>query len=138
MSCFHLSLQVTHSAAAPAQLQWAARSLCPHTPLKRTGCLRRLLRPPLWPSPARPPQHRCLLLRLPPAPRPTTLPTGTLRNTRQTAVPPPLTSHLPLPGLAPSLLQPSRLPLCRPPRPLYSPQRGLSLLKETRLPPCLL
>lgn len=109
---------VTHSVAAPARLQWAARSRCPHTRLKRTDCLRPHPLPLLLQSPARPPQRSRLHLRLPLVPPVLILPQmGRIKNGQQTALPP-LSSLLPLPGLPPSSPRPSRPPPCHHPRPL--------------------
>uniref|UniRef100_A0A674NHY6 Rho GTPase activating protein 42a n=1 Tax=Takifugu rubripes TaxID=31033 RepID=A0A674NHY6_TAKRU len=75
-----------------------------------------------------PPQQRRLLRSLPPK----AAQTGAIKKTPV----PPLTSRRPLPGLPPSSLRPSRLPLCPPPCPLYCPQRGPCLPKETQTPLC--
>ena len=131
-----LCSQATRSVAAPTRLQWAAGSLCPLTPQRRTDCLKRLLRALLLLSPARPPRRSRLLPPLPPAHLHTAPPTEKIRESHQTA-PPPLTSRLPLPGSPLRSLRLSRLPPCPPPRPLYSLQ-WRSLSTGTQLPPSLL
>lgn len=128
-----LTMTVIHSVAAPARLRWAARSLCPHTPLKRTDCLKPHLRPLLLLSPAHPRQNNPLLLQLPLA---HCHKTGKVRNPRQT-VPPPPTSCLLHPGHPLSSLQLSRRPLSPPPHPLYF-LLWRSLSKGTQLTPWLL